>query len=170
MSRRVVIVLCASCATILVCFGTSTAGAAPQAASSTDTAASVNATPNGVWSTAALATAHGSQVVGPADSFGCPSLWGCGWVNSGFGGNMGKWQDQNAHMSDFHQIQCTTGDSNETWNDCISSIDNNKGSGCRFTWFWDGSYGGNSYQDPDGVAFNELGNSNDQFSSDKSCD
>ena len=66
-------------AACVCCFTPAAIGAPDTATSPPDSAASVNADPNGVWPTAALAAAHDSRVVGPASSHGCPSAYGCGW-------------------------------------------------------------------------------------------
>ena len=129
----------------------------------------MNGTPNGVWSTAALAKAHSSQVASTAaDGYGCVSGYGCGWINSNFLSKMGKWAGPNDKFSLFGQPLCQEGN----WNDCISSIDNNGTSGYRINWWWDVGQSGNVWRLARGRAYSSLNpdpagrNANDKFSSD----
>jgi hypothetical protein len=136
------------------------------ATSPPDTAASVNGTPNGVWSTSALAKASSSQVVSAAaDSNGCPSQYGCGWKDSYFVAPMGKWAGPNSKFSVFGQQACQEGN----WNDCISSTDNNGVSGCRINWYYDINYGQPLVYDAQYHSRATLGGANDKFSSDNWC-
>ncbi len=48
----------------------------------------------------------------------------CFWVSANFVGKMGALYGQNAWWANFSQPQCTTGDSNGTWNDCASGLYN----------------------------------------------
>jgi hypothetical protein len=104
--------------------------------------------------------------VAGADSYGCPSTYGCGWVNAGFGTPMGKWAGNNVNLDVFPQSQCHKVG---TWNDCISSIDNNGTSGCNINWWWNSGYGQPLWAERPHVAHGSLGSSNDQFSSDSWC-
>lgn len=142
------------------------AAAPDTAASPPDTPASVNSTPNGVWPTLAIAAQHGSSAVSPDnDSHGCPSGYGCGWVNNQYGGAMGKWAGNNPNFSVFGQSQCQKGN----WEDCISSIDNNGTSGCNINWWWQNNYGGNVWSERQHDDHGAIDGSSDQFSSDSWC-
>lgn len=165
MLRRWFLALCIGAG--MLWFPMAASAAAPDTASSPpDSPASVNSTPNGVWSTAAAASQHSSSAVSPAaDGHGCPSSYGCGWVNSGYGGPMGKWAGNNPNFTVFGQSQCQDGN----WNDCISSIDNNGTSGCNMNWWWNAGYGGNVWSERVGYDYGSIGSSNDQFSSDSWC-
>jgi hypothetical protein len=134
-----------------------------------DKTASVNADPMGVWSTPTLAFSHRSSVIGASDQYGCPSTYGCGWVDARFGTPMGRWHDNNSDFSVFSEPACNVVPGFQNWNDCVSSIDNNKGPSCYFTWFWNTNYGSTRWVERYQVAHGSIGTSNDQFSSDKSC-
>ena len=136
-----------------------------------DSSASVNAYPNGLWSSPAAAAAHGSGSVvpnAPADAQGCPSGHGCGWVIQGFTGNMGQWANNNGWFGNFAQSQCNGNngapDSNGTWNDCVSSIDDTKA--CTFTWWVDVSQQTNPWVENPGGLHGTLDARNNAFSSD----
>ena len=165
MARKLLLALCVTACVALP--AAATAAAPPGvAAFPPDTAASVNSTPHGVWSTPALAGAHGSQAISPfTDAHGCPSTYTCGWIDSGFSNLMGKWAGNNTNFQVFPRSGCQTG----TWNDCVSSIDNNGTSGCSVTYFWNAGYGTPSFNDAQHIAYGSLGSSNDQFSSDRWC-
>jgi hypothetical protein len=174
MSKKILLAMCLS--TLALVLGLPTAASAVvwnTATSPPDTTASVNANPNGLWSTATQPGALNSQAASAAagDGYGCPSLHGCGWVNSQFGTPMGQWAGPNAKFSIFGQPNCQEGN----WNDCISSIDNN-GSQCRINWWWDiGHNSGNVWRLNRGYAYSNLNpdpagrNANDKFSSDDWC-
>jgi hypothetical protein len=130
--------------------------------------AAVNAYPHGMWPTAALAAAHGSNAVGPADSHGCPSYDGCGWVNSNFGLDGGIF-NQDSNFTTAYEPECNIIPAYQDWNDCVSSIDNTETTGCYETWFWNTNYGSTRWVEAPGVAHGNLGSSNDEFSSSKYC-
>jgi hypothetical protein len=128
----------------------------------------VNSFPHGVWSTPALAAAHGSTAVGAADSHGCPSNDACGWVNSNFGGDGGIF-NQFKNFTQAYEAQCNVIPAYQNWNDCVSSIDNQEISGCYEAWFWNIDWGSTRWVERPTVAHGSLGSSNDNFSSSKYC-
>jgi hypothetical protein len=109
-----------------------------------------------------------SSLAGPADSHGCPSYDGCGWVNSNFGDD-GAIFNQDSNFTQDYEPECNVIVAYEDWNDCVSSIDNTETTGCYETWFWNINYGSTRWVEAPGVAHGTLGSSNDNFSSSKYC-
>ncbi|MFG2126025.1 peptidase inhibitor family I36 protein [Streptomyces sp. NPDC048710] len=85
---------------------------------------------------AAQASTSGPQVTG------CPqdSGYACFWVNSYRGGTMGKVSGNNTnYMNVSNSSGCTAYPG--TWNDCISSIEN-QGRSCKVYFWTDANYQG----------------------------
>ncbi len=74
-------------------------------------------------------SAHGASPNSATDSLGCPAGYACAWVNAYYSGGMGEWAGNNADWYIFPENNCyppnAASDSNGTWYDCASSIDNN---------------------------------------------
>jgi hypothetical protein len=72
------------------------------------------------------------------DNLGCPAGYACGWIDIWYANYRGQWGGNNPNWTVFPRTGCvTTG----TWNDCVSSFDNN-GSQCSVTVTRDAQYQG----------------------------
>ncbi|MGH9621620.1 MAG: hypothetical protein ACRD45_18190 [Bryobacteraceae bacterium] len=82
---------------------------------------------------------------------------------------MGRWAGNNKNLGDFYEVECNAVYLYQTWNDCISSIDNDGTSGCDIHWDWGTGYGTPVWAERVHVAHGSIGTSNDEFSSDWWC-
>lgn len=161
-------------------FAASATAANPASLSQPDSNASVNATPNGVFSspsasrgvtvTATSKLAITSTGIQPqaitTNPHGCPSTYACGWVNLNFGTPMGRWAGTNSDFRAFFQPACALGN----WSDCISSMFNN-GTSCTVHWWANIGFGGGEYSIARGFGDSDLRTSgwNDRISSNSWC-
>jgi hypothetical protein len=100
------------------------------------------ATGLGTGGGAQAATPTGHSVARPAsvDSLGCPSGDACFWVNDDYQGTMGHVAGNNPNFMNLSNSSgCTAYPG--TWNDCISSLDNN-GTECVVYFWTDANYKG----------------------------
>ncbi len=114
-------------------------------------------------------------VIHPNDSFACMSGNACYWVNQTYSGDrLSKLEgNNNSNLSLVDQSQCASG----TWNDCISSMGNNAGTGDWVAFYVNASYSGTCDVMTDGEDFSSVNNIdgvdfNDEISSlkwDGSC-
>jgi len=95
------------------------------------------------------------------DAHGCPAWDACGWVNGTFGGNHRGWAGTVRYLGNYAQSQCQSG----TWNDCISSIDDNGRNTKCALWFKDKAWKGDAWVNWTNRANGSLGGFNDTFSS-----
>lgn len=144
--------------------GNPVAGADGVTTTTFDSSASSGSTGSGVVPVSAV-------TVTPS-SVACQVGWACMWVDTSQGGGMGQMQSSNTWWGNFSQSGCTgthaASDSNQTWNDCASSLVN--GLLVTDTYYLNISYGGTSYALGAGGIQNQLsvtssGNMNDGISS-----
>jgi hypothetical protein len=135
-------------------------------------------------STSAQATTHSTashatvqHTVTPksaqSDGLGCPSTYACFWVDNYASGTMGKVSGNNTnYMNVTNSSGCTKYPG--TWNDCISSLDNN-GTSCTVYFWTNASYGGRYHSLAIGDAVYDFGidyndsSFNDSISSNHWC-
>ncbi|MFF2470228.1 peptidase inhibitor family I36 protein [Streptomyces mirabilis] len=116
-----------------------------------------------------------AKTAGPlSDGLGCADGYACFWVNNNYNGTMGKVSGNNTNYLNLSNSSgCTKYPG--TWNDCISSIDNNGTSGCK-VFFWTGAnYSGGYHSLSAGDAVYDFGavygdpSFNDSISSNHWC-
>src|SRR6266851_4311218 len=128
-----------------------------------------------VMTAAASLTGAGlAMSAGTASAVSCTSGWNCTWANASYTGGPAKWSDNTYDYPSWASNgacvagrSAASGDTNGSWNDCISSLFSNEST---YLFYWQNINCGGSwyFTEPDGYAFPNLKNDgvNDQFSSD----
>ncbi len=99
----------------------------------------------------AAPAASAAGTIQPAAMSNCPAGYLCFWVNSGYGGAMGKFAGNNSWWGQYGQAQCQTGN----WNDCAASLYNHGNYGAVYV-YQDVNYGGGRACAARGTAWSNL--------------